>query len=778
MIKRLIYRLIKFFFGVNIDELIDRNKSLESDLGAFEKENSQLKLQIELQKNQLLEKEEKFLAWNNEVETLQKEVIELKLNISEITSVIDAHKTENDELKQHNDEHRKEKETLKKQLQTEVEKQSSVQLLIAQKESALKEQSSLIENLQSQRKQVEGDKSEKQNEISNLKEQISQLQTDSVNTKLKEVELIDLKQQIEEKDSQIGNLKSELEKQQYKQDLSKPIESEQSDRKIEKVDGVVVYKGLNVGTRVKKDVETGNNDFIYLGKFPFDLKQHFYDDTKSFPDVFYPKLNTPVLKWNTVTFGTTTGVSEPLLAEAIGKLKEQAEDLQILQNISLSIRNRDYSYLPDLALFWEKYNICIDIEIDEPYDLVSRKPIHYIGSADFLRNLYFVSQGWVVIRFSEEQIVTKTDVCVKYIADILKKITEETVFDTLLENFILESTDRWDYKKAEELAENNFRESYLNIEAVKSILDQDADQIDNSPFKGNPPAEDILPKIDYSRFEKILNENKKRYIRITKSPFENQVILDDFKCKSQLYKKGISGFDVVEEVITFIPFEMIVNIDGLDSPFKYTLYNNPVNGNEEKLNSLVKEAIYGCYPIRMEYQDGNANITFRNITLISFEGDSKEYYCDNMWSKYYDSKSSMIFAYCLLREASRNFYIHRIQAIQIFDSKYLGLGHIISFQTGMWFPLKRNDLELCEHIANLIPDSMKETYLVIHGNYAHYLLFVGRKEEALEIYRKHDGKKVNEDLTWRQMNVSDFNELKTIEDYRDKIDEAIQLLGW
>lgn len=61
------------------------------------------------------------------------------------------------------------------------------------------------------------------------------------------------------------------------------------------------------------------------------------------------------------------------------------------------------SYAPDLII----HNGCsspIDLEIDEPYELRTKKEIHYIGCGDEGRNNFFTSNNWFVLRFSENQI--------------------------------------------------------------------------------------------------------------------------------------------------------------------------------------------------------------------------------------------------------------------------------------------------------------------------------------------------------------------------------------
>ncbi|NVO21230.1 MAG: hypothetical protein HXX13_16125 [Bacteroidetes bacterium] len=778
MIKKIVYRIIKFFFRIDIQGLISINQSLQSSNDSYKQLNTELLEQQDLLNEQIHHKELILQGNNNEINILQKINGEVKSKNDDLLASNREILQQYEEIKRENQELSGEREKLVELLHVETDKVQYVNSKLKDVEKKCESQRNTILQIESEIDSYRDIESKQLELVRSLKETLSQNQTELANSREKSEIIINLQQTIDKSWEQITSLQSELNLLKDQSLTKAEIEhsKETALNKLQKIEGIVIqHKGINVGKRAKNSIERELTEFEYLGVFLFNMRQFNKGDSDNFPDVFYPKLNTPILKWHDAKSNITTGITEPLLAEALQILKTYATDLEILENINLSIKNRDYSYRPDLALFWQKYNLCIDIEIDEPYDIVTRKPIHYKGSQDYLRNLYFVNQGWVVIRFSEELVYLNREDCVKYIASILKKITDVSLFDSLIEDFHPEFVPRWSYEQAEGYASDNYREKYLNIDSADVFNDP---FFDDSPFTGVPPGEDILPLVDYSELESKLNQINKKYIRLTTYPFEDHQILEDYEIKKQVYKIGISGFDLVEEKITFFPFEVILDVEGLDSPFKYPLYNNPDNITDDKLIELVKEAIYSYSPIRIEYSDAKLAITFRNIMFVSYRSDSQDYYGDKQWANYYDEKDSLIVAFCNLRNAERNFYIHRIRAIQLFDMKYFGIGNIQSFKAALWYPLIKNDFRLCEFISKLIPSYMKETDLYTAGNYAHYLLLSGRKEEALNIYRKFDGKKVNNDLGWREMNLQDFIDLKDIADYKEKFGEAIELLGW
>ena len=121
-----------------------------------------------------------------------------------------------------------------------------------------------------------------------------------------------------------------------------------------------------------------------------------------------------------------------------------------------------YPYLPDFVYYDSDWNIYIDIEIDEPYDKQYRKPRHYIGlSKDQVRNNCFLENNWIVIRFSEEQVVKFPDSCCKKIAEIISKFNPLILTDRLKSIEDLKETPRWSHEDAERMARNDYREKYL-----------------------------------------------------------------------------------------------------------------------------------------------------------------------------------------------------------------------------------------------------------------------------------------------------------------------------
>lgn len=119
-------------------------------------------------------------------------------------------------------------------------------------------------------------------------------------------------------------------------------------------------------------------------------------------------------------------------------------------NMGLGYRS---PFIPDFV--FDDGDLCIDIEIDEPYDVSERKPIHYIGSDDDKRNTFFLDKNWFVLRFAEEQIIKYPEKCVAAIKLLVKTIKE---LNTSHYNSVsLQRIKRWTYEEAFLMAKNNSR---------------------------------------------------------------------------------------------------------------------------------------------------------------------------------------------------------------------------------------------------------------------------------------------------------------------------------
>lgn len=133
---------------------------------------------------------------------------------------------------------------------------------------------------------------------------------------------------------------------------------------------------------------------------------------------------------------------------------------QIKVDYKLSLNS--FSYYPDFIFICERTNLHIDIEIDEPYTLNEKEPIHFIDSKDEDRDNFFLENNWIVIRFSEEQILKEVDNCIKTIESVRNSIKSSTLHSPLKYNVFVTKHKRWTYEEAIVFAKNRYRENLLN----------------------------------------------------------------------------------------------------------------------------------------------------------------------------------------------------------------------------------------------------------------------------------------------------------------------------
>ena len=125
----------------------------------------------------------------------------------------------------------------------------------------------------------------------------------------------------------------------------------------------------------------------------------------------------------------------------------------IRNNIEFELPN-GRAYVPDFAYINTTNGLCIDIEIDEPYTIPDGQPIHYEGIDD-IRNEFFTSKGWFIVRLAEEQIAKHPQLCIDFISGIINSIlTGEEIKDFQYQ------IPHWTYTEAQEMFINHYRTTY------------------------------------------------------------------------------------------------------------------------------------------------------------------------------------------------------------------------------------------------------------------------------------------------------------------------------
>lgn len=124
----------------------------------------------------------------------------------------------------------------------------------------------------------------------------------------------------------------------------------------------------------------------------------------------------------------------------------------------LELRSKSSFFAPDITYVSNDYNLFLDIEIDEPYSF-SNQPIHFIESHDRFRDQIFTDANWLVVRFSEKQIMTQPLKCCEYINELIKSYFNFN-FDNLFRISFSFREKRWTKKESYEMIKRKYRFSY------------------------------------------------------------------------------------------------------------------------------------------------------------------------------------------------------------------------------------------------------------------------------------------------------------------------------
>ncbi|TFZ62233.1 hypothetical protein E4631_25430 [Hymenobacter sp. UV11] len=170
---------------------------------------------------------------------------------------------------------------------------------------------------------------------------------------------------------------------------------------------------------------------------------------------------------------------------------------KILTNYVLPFDNSSRPFMPDIIITLYGLEFVLVIEIDEPYVGSSGQPIHYINSRDYKRDKFFTDNGWIVIRFTEFQIITQPDKCASFIKQTIIGIVGSsykagsiTAFSYDINNDKIRASNlivspQWTEQEAHAMAFKRYRNSYLPPILSNKIIEEQYINEDLSGFKHN-----------------------------------------------------------------------------------------------------------------------------------------------------------------------------------------------------------------------------------------------------------------------------------------------------
>lgn len=190
---------------------------------------------------------------------------------------------------------------------------------------------------------------------------------------------------------------------------------------VEKVDVELKYRANEISKMEQEaDESYRENLFIYNKKLKsYNEQLSLYENTikkqtNDFNDAF-PLITRQMWLTSTIpnTYEITNGTQNKTAKSSvfITKLtslypkwiKANADVFLVRTDIILNLENKS----------------CINIEIDEPYDIETHKETHFIGSNDEDRDLLFAQNNWYVLRFSESQVTYAMSECIAIVQELV-----------------------------------------------------------------------------------------------------------------------------------------------------------------------------------------------------------------------------------------------------------------------------------------------------------------------------------------------------------------------
>lgn len=174
---------------------------------------------------------------------------------------------------------------------------------------------------------------------------------------------------------------------------------------------------------------------------------------------------------------------------------------KVLTNYTIAQDEENTCFVPNYIVSVSDRRLYIDVEIDVPYDIESGEPQSFKGTPanpgdqSFSKqehDNFFEKEGWVVVRFAEEQIINQPISCCKFIAQTIYEILGD---DAVLQKFNtvdnIQPVDTWSYQQCIELRDNHYRQKYLGI---KEGVAEEIPQEDSIPQEESIAQEESLPQ--------------------------------------------------------------------------------------------------------------------------------------------------------------------------------------------------------------------------------------------------------------------------------------------
>ncbi len=403
-----------------------------------------------------------------------------------------------------------------------------------------------------------------------------------------------------------------------------------------------------------------------FGKIKYEPNDKFLQtsEIKNFPIVNMPTAGTDVLFPNHGSIRPKGYMEHIFVKDLLSWFSSN-----IMTNHHLHFKGAENDYEPDFIFKNREFNLLVDIEIDEPYSGRTRKPMHYIGSYGIDRDRYFNTNGWVTIRFAEEQIVRQPRACGKFIAQVIDSLIETNFADSFKQDEDLPTIKQWTYDEAKKMAEEKYRESYLGITFAEQ-KDLEITNIETEEEIEKPDVgEESLAKIKTRDTETAhVSLDEKERIEIIERAIESKQYLKfrysngliHLVSPKEIKKKRtvpvLIAFDYVDNVNLEFEVRLIDTLVMEKEPFIIDSKYKSLDNAREILQMAIDNGLY----LRFEYTNYHGKDSLRTIGFFDYTDEF------DIWGYEREHFSGM----CFFRKEKRSFKIERIRHLWVLSLSF------------------------------------------------------------------------------------------------------------
>ncbi|RHP60825.1 hypothetical protein [Bacteroides sp. OF04-15BH] len=633
---------------------------------------------------------------------------------------------------------------------------------IAQHKNELEQQTSLLNQKTAQLKASEEQLRQKeelltasQTEIKNLKQELETWRNKKQQEQEQVKESENLSQQLIEAQSEIAALR-----QKFVQMETERVELLQQIAALKQQPAVAPKPQEPEKPML---VEQGGNRLVRYGQaVALDYQGLFrghtveQEDEDRYPYSREPLFQTEVARW-TEREDLPVGLAGKLLQKGLAVLEQLGAGIRVSTRATLPVADTEWGLHPDVLIEWPEKELCVAVLVDAPYDLRTGAAWHSVPSAtDSWINYYYTNCGACVVRVAEEQLIEDYEQVLAYLSNYLY---EQTGDHRLMQQVAWGvSTPLWSAEGVQAAAAHHYREQYLGRDLLRETLALEQ-SVRPAGWEQLPFTVEQL-SAEYKKVLAFKEAAARKYIVVRTRPYGSQVVFR----KDQVQGKGLwlAGVDQIKNETVELPFWQIEEIAGADN------IDKPIEGGAqlsmERLQAILADAVCQYHPVAVQYRGADGNwqqtvlywLTFAPLqsgsVSLPYGGLFQDLMTDSVDPESIVGMSAL--HHRVVRVALRD--IRSIRVLDVFVTEREGIGALVN---GIYCAVLYQQAPLAELLYNSLPEDVK-LMPYAQANYAHLCMLKQEYKKAYAIYTSIDPQQpMQENMTWEDMISNDFTEL-------------------